>query len=310
MVRRQRHRARPQRRGHPAAHPGGAGRAGLRRPLRGDRGGRRVHRRHRRRGPSRPRPGHGDRAARHRPRRRPQPRGVAASERRRPGLLRRRRLPHPGLAARGRRGAGDCRPGAGPGAARSRRAARDRSTGHCGSRTRSGCGRRPTCSSTPVDLRPRRRLRGLAGAHETGRAWPRTCCSAGARAPLGARAAFAADALAHHAVFPRGWREYVEERRRLRYFPAMAARVPELREHFFYRRVFLSRRTAAFDLALAGAAGGLLLRSPLPLLAAGPTRARSGAARCGSVRAASSGGRGRGGRPGGPGGDARRAASR
>ena len=81
---------------------------------------------------------------------------------------------------------------------------------------------------------------------------------------------FATDALAHHAVFPRGPREYVTERLRLRYFPAMAARVPELREHFFYRRGFLSRRTAAFDLGVCGALVALLLRSPLPLVALGP----------------------------------------
>jgi glycosyltransferase involved in cell wall biosynthesis len=87
---------------------------------------------------------------------------------------------------------------------------------------------------------------------------------------LGARTAFAADALAHHAVFPRGWAEYVGERRRLRYFPAMARKVPELREHFFYRRLFLTRRTAALDLALAGAVGAALLHSPVPLLAAAP----------------------------------------
>jgi glycosyltransferase involved in cell wall biosynthesis len=87
---------------------------------------------------------------------------------------------------------------------------------------------------------------------------------------LGARTAFAPDALAHHAVFPRGWPEYVAERRRLRYFPAMARKVPELRDHFFYRRLFLNRRTAALDLALAGALAAALVRSPVPLLAAAP----------------------------------------
>lgn len=88
----------------------------------------------------------------------------------------------------------------------------------------------------------------------------------------GARTAFCEDALAHHAVFARGWKDYVAERRRLRYFPAMAAQMPELRGHFLYRRVFLNRRSAALDLALAGAAAALALRSPLPLLAAEPYR--------------------------------------
>jgi len=69
----------------------------------------------------------------------------------------------------------------------------------------------------------------------------------------GARVAFAADALVHHAVFPREPAEFVAERARLRFFPEMAARIPELREGFLFRRYFLSRRSAAFDLALAGA---------------------------------------------------------
>jgi len=87
---------------------------------------------------------------------------------------------------------------------------------------------------------------------------------------LGARSGFCAQALAYHAVFPRGWRDYVAERRRLRFFPAIAAKVPELRGHFFYRRLFLNRRCAALDVALAGAAAGLVLRSPLGLLAGVP----------------------------------------
>lgn len=87
---------------------------------------------------------------------------------------------------------------------------------------------------------------------------------------LGGRPAFCACALAHHAVFERGWREYVAERRRLRYFPAMAAKMPELRRQFFHRRAFLDRRSARFDLALAGALAALAVRSPLPLLVGGP----------------------------------------
>jgi glycosyltransferase involved in cell wall biosynthesis len=86
----------------------------------------------------------------------------------------------------------------------------------------------------------------------------------------GARTAFAPEALVHHAVFPRGGRDYVAERRRLRYFPAVAQKVPELRRSFFYRRVFLSRRTAALDAALAGSVAALMARSPLPLLACAP----------------------------------------
>src|SRR6202007_1232512 len=51
---------------------------------------------------------------------------------------------------------------------------------------------------------------------------------------LGAQVSFCPQALAHHAVFPRTWREYVAERRRLQYFPAMVHQMPELRRTFLY----------------------------------------------------------------------------
>jgi glycosyltransferase involved in cell wall biosynthesis len=108
----------------------------------------------------------------------------------------------------------------------------------------------------------------------------------------GARTAFAPAALAHHHVFARDWREYAGERRRLCYFPAMAAKMPELRDAFFYRRLFLNRRSAALDLALAGAVAAAVLRSPLPALAAAPygrmvaARARAFGRRAAAVAAA------------------------
>ncbi len=86
----------------------------------------------------------------------------------------------------------------------------------------------------------------------------------------GARTVFCPDALVHHAVFSRGAREFVLERRRLRYFPDMAARMPELRESLFFARYFLNRRSAAFDAALVGSAGAALVRSRLPLATAVP----------------------------------------
>ncbi len=86
----------------------------------------------------------------------------------------------------------------------------------------------------------------------------------------GASHAFCEEALAHHAVFARGWTEYVRERGRLWYFPAMAGKMPELRQRFLHRRVFLNPRTARLDLALAGVAVALRLGSPLPLAAALP----------------------------------------
>jgi glycosyltransferase involved in cell wall biosynthesis len=86
----------------------------------------------------------------------------------------------------------------------------------------------------------------------------------------GARPAFCAGAVAHHAVFARGWSAYAAERARLRFFPAMAGRAPELRRAFLYRRVFLNPRTARLDLALAGAVIALGRRQPAALLAALP----------------------------------------
>jgi hypothetical protein len=81
----------------------------------------------------------------------------------------------------------------------------------------------------------------------------------------GARTAFSADALVRHAVLPL---DPLAERRRLQHFPALIRAVPELRAELF-ARAFLTRRTAAFDLAVVG----LLLRRPLlalPYLALRP----------------------------------------
>jgi GT2 family glycosyltransferase len=81
----------------------------------------------------------------------------------------------------------------------------------------------------------------------------------------GARTTFCPAALVHHAVFERGPGSYLGERLRLRYFPAMARRIPELRDTFFWRRVFLTRRSAAFDLALAGLLLAVARRRPWPI---------------------------------------------
>ncbi len=63
----------------------------------------------------------------------------------------------------------------------------------------------------------------------------------------GAAVVFSEDALVHHAVFQITAGELIAEGIRRGHFPAMAARIPELRETLFYRRLFLSRRTAEFD---------------------------------------------------------------
>lgn len=83
----------------------------------------------------------------------------------------------------------------------------------------------------------------------------------------GGRSAFSAAASLHHEVFARGARGYLDERRRVRYFPAMVAKMPELRATMLFRRLFLSRRTAAFDLGVAGTVIAAATRSRLPLLA-------------------------------------------
>ena len=86
----------------------------------------------------------------------------------------------------------------------------------------------------------------------------------------GARTAFAGHAVVHHAVFPRTPFGYAAERARLVYFPAIAARMPELRERFFWRRWFLNSRSAAFDVAAVALVAAVRTRSPLPLAAALP----------------------------------------
>lgn len=86
----------------------------------------------------------------------------------------------------------------------------------------------------------------------------------------GARFAFEAGARVAHAVFARGPAGYVAERRRFAFFPALIARVPELRREFLFARTFLTRRSARFDLAVAGVALAVARRSPVPLIATGP----------------------------------------
>jgi glycosyltransferase involved in cell wall biosynthesis len=84
----------------------------------------------------------------------------------------------------------------------------------------------------------------------------------------GARTAFSAEALVHHAVVAGDLRAHLAERRRLQHFPALLRAVPELRDALF-ARAFLTRRSAAFDLA----ALGLAARRPLlavPYLALRP----------------------------------------
>jgi glycosyltransferase involved in cell wall biosynthesis len=91
----------------------------------------------------------------------------------------------------------------------------------------------------------------------------------------GARAVFEPQAIVRHAVFERGAARYVAERARVRYFPALVARIPELREEFLHRRCFLNARTLRFDAALASVAVAAGTRRPWPLLAALPYARRA-----------------------------------
>jgi hypothetical protein len=86
----------------------------------------------------------------------------------------------------------------------------------------------------------------------------------------GARISYCPEALVYHAIFRRGAAAFVSDHWRLRFFPAMARRIPELREALFYKRWFLSQRSATFDAAVAGAAVAVTRRRPLALLAAAP----------------------------------------
>lgn len=85
----------------------------------------------------------------------------------------------------------------------------------------------------------------------------------------GARPAFVPESVVYHAVFPRSARGYVAERHRLRFFPGLVRDVPELRGHLI-AGVFLSRRTAAFDFAVAGTLAATIGRRPAALLLALP----------------------------------------
>jgi glycosyltransferase involved in cell wall biosynthesis len=90
----------------------------------------------------------------------------------------------------------------------------------------------------------------------------------------GGRLAFAADALVHHEVIARPASAWIRERRRLRLFPMATREVPELRGRYFLK-IFLSRRTALFDLAVVALLAAVVLRRPaLALLALPYARVR------------------------------------
>ena len=85
----------------------------------------------------------------------------------------------------------------------------------------------------------------------------------------GGAARFCQQALVHHAVLPGDAGGKLREAARQGLFADLVRKVPEARR-FLFLRLFLSRRRAAFDLALAGAVLALILWSAWPLLAAVP----------------------------------------
>ena len=116
-------------------------------------------------------------------------------------------------------------------------------------------------------LRRGRRIRGVAAAPRAARRWPRTCGSDTARCVPGPGRRSVPTRSPITPCSPPVDRAMPPSARRLRYFPAMAARMPELRRAFLYRRLFLNQRTAKLDLALA--AGALALAVPLRALLGG-----------------------------------------
>lgn len=86
----------------------------------------------------------------------------------------------------------------------------------------------------------------------------------------GIATAFCDEALVHHEVFPRTAADFLRERRRTGLFAALVREVPELRESFLHRRFFLTPRSAAFALAVAGGGIAWATRRPLAALAAAP----------------------------------------
>jgi glycosyltransferase involved in cell wall biosynthesis len=91
-------------------------------------------------------------------------------------------------------------------------------------------------------------------------------CLLGARAlAAGAGRTYEERALVHHRCIPGDFSAYLESRRRLVGFPALAEGSAPIRDHLL-AGLFLTRRSAAFDLGLAGLVLAIVRRQPLWLL--------------------------------------------
>jgi cellulose synthase/poly-beta-1,6-N-acetylglucosamine synthase-like glycosyltransferase len=78
----------------------------------------------------------------------------------------------------------------------------------------------------------------------------------------GRRTSYCPGALVHHRQLPATYLEWLGEHRRMALFPGLVRRVPGLGRELLRFRVFLSDRTALFDLAAAGVALAVALRRP------------------------------------------------
>ena len=84
----------------------------------------------------------------------------------------------------------------------------------------------------------------------------------------GARVRFDPRVEVAHEVFKRTPWSFIAEKVRVSYFPAIVAKVPELRKSSLFARYFLSRRSAELDLAVVSA--GLAFAHPVALLGVVP----------------------------------------
>jgi glycosyltransferase involved in cell wall biosynthesis len=106
-----------------------------------------------------------------------------------------------------------------------------------------------------IELRPHRLSPGLWRRNATRVTIGEDALFAWTARRLGARSAYAPEALVHHEVRPMALSAAVADRWRWsREMPGLAKLVPELRRSTFYRGVFFNHVSARFDLALAGLA--------------------------------------------------------
>jgi GT2 family glycosyltransferase len=102
-----------------------------------------------------------------------------------------------------------------------------------------------------------------------GRAFGEDACLAWEVQRTGGTATFAERAVVHHRCIPSDYAHWLADQRQLEGFPGLARRSP-LVAQWLYRGVFLDRRSARFDLAVAGVAVALVRREAWPILAVAP----------------------------------------